>query len=150
MDGLRIIGLIAFACLILPWSGWWLAARLRNEPLFRFTAACLAGCCTCAGAELVAYVFGFPQWAALGLVCAACAVSVAPLRAAIRQREFAWDALLIWGGISAILAAATVRYAVQGFRGLVGLHEHWLRAVVYYQRARRFRAGVHPRGRARC
>jgi hypothetical protein len=136
MDGLRIIGLIAFACLILPWSGWWLAARLRDEPLVRFTAACLAGCCTCAGAELLAYVFGVPQWVALGMVCAACAVSAAPLRAAILRREFAWDALLIWGGISAILAAATVRYAVQGFPGaLWDWYEHWLRAVVYYQRA---------------
>ena len=136
IDGLHILGLVVFACLVLPCSGWWLAARLNDEPLARFAAACLAGCCICAAAELLAYVFGLPQLAALGMVSAACALSAKPLRASILRGGFAWDALLIWVGISLILAAATVRFAVQGVPGaLWDWYEHWLRAVVYYRHA---------------
>ena len=42
-DALAVAGPIALCCLLLPLSGWWVAARLRDDSLFRFVAACLAG-----------------------------------------------------------------------------------------------------------
>ncbi|HEY1496153.1 MAG TPA: hypothetical protein VGF49_16490 [Candidatus Solibacter sp.] len=132
INGIAAGGMIALCCLLPPLSGWWLAARLRNESLFRFTAACLAGIATLAVAELIVFVLRVPQWVAAAMVLAACAISLRPVIAAVRQREFAWDALLTWAGASAILTAATVRFAVHGIPGAEwDWYEHWLRALVF-------------------
>ncbi len=115
-DGFAAAGLIALCCLLPPLSGWWLAARLRHESLFRFTVACLAGMTTLAVAELIVFALRVPQWVAAAMVLA-CAISLRPVIAATRQREFAWGAFLTWAGASAILTAATMRFAVHGTPG---------------------------------
>lgn len=123
---------IALCCLLLPLSGWWLASRLRDDGLFRFVAACLAGVTTMAAAELVVYALRLPQAVAVALVAGGCAVSLRSVNAAIRRREFAWDALATWAGASAILVAATLHYAVHGLPGLYwDWYEHWLRSLVF-------------------
>src|SRR4051812_45320276 len=113
-DAFACMGLIALCGLLLPLSGWWLAARLREESLFRFAAACLAGVTVISVAELIAYVLHLPQLVAVALVAVACTFSLPHVILAIRKGQFAWDALLIWTGASAILVAATMNYAVHG------------------------------------
>jgi hypothetical protein len=131
-DTFAVAGLIALCCVLLPSSGWWLASRLRNEGLFRFVAACLAGVTILAAAELTAYVLRLPQAVALAMVACSCAASLRPMTRAIRRREFAWDALLTWAGASAILAAATLRYAVHGLpHAYWDWYEHWLRSLIF-------------------
>ena len=78
---------MALCCLLLPLSGWWLASRLRDDGLFRFTAACLTGVTTIAAAELVVYALRLPQAVAVALVAGSCAVSLRPVSAAIRRRQ---------------------------------------------------------------
>jgi hypothetical protein len=136
VDTFAVGGLIALCCVLLPSSGWWLAARLRNDGLFRFIAACLAGVTILAAAELTVYVLRLPQAVAAGMVACACAASLRPMTQAIRRREFAWDALLTWAGASAILAAATLRYAVHGLpHAYWDWYEHWLRALIFLKHA---------------
>src|ERR1035438_1765008 len=131
-DAFAVGGPIALCCLLLPLSGWWLASRLRDDSLFRFIAACLTGVTTLAAAELVVYALGLPKGVAVALVAGSCAVSLRPVSAAIRRREFAWDALLTWAGASAILVAATLHYAVHGLLGAFwDWYEHWLRSLVF-------------------
>jgi hypothetical protein len=133
-DALAVTGLIALCCLLLPLSGWWLASRLRDESLFRFTAACLIGCTCLACAELFVVVSRLPQWVAAAMVLAVCVVSLRPVIRAIRHREFAWDALLTWAGIACVLAAATARFAVHGTPGAQwDWYEHWERALLFFQ-----------------
>src|SRR4051794_11394855 len=124
---LSVGALIAVCCVILPLSGWWLAARLRDDSLLRFTAASLAGVTILAVAELLVYALGLPQQLALLIVLSACAASLRPIVDAIRRGEFAWDALLTWAGASAILVSASLRFAVHGTPGaLWDWYEHWL------------------------
>jgi hypothetical protein len=131
-DIFNVIGPMALCCAVLPLSGWWLAARLRNDSLLRFTAACLGGVTTLAAAELLAYGLRFPQWVAVAMVAVAIGVSLRPLIAAIRRGEFAWDAWLAWAGTSLMLIAATLRYAVHGLPETAwDWYEHWLRALVF-------------------
>ena len=131
-DGFAAGALIALCCLLPPLCGWWLAARLRRESLFRFTAACLGGITTLAAAEMLVFALRVPQWVAATIVLAVCAISLRPVMEAVRRREFAWDALLTWAGASAILTAATMRFAVHGTPGAEwDWYEHWLRALVF-------------------
>ena len=141
MAGLfAVAGAIALSCLLLPLSGWWVPARLRLVSssksdigsLTVLVVACLSGITILAIAELVIYALRLPQVVAAALVTASCAFSVGPLISSIRRREFAWDALLTWAGASAILAAATLPYAVHGFHGAFwDWYEHWLRSLVF-------------------
>jgi hypothetical protein len=133
-EAFRVCGLIALCCLLLPLSGWWAAARLRDDSLFRFTVACLAGVTTLAVAELLVYALRYPQWVAAAMVAAAILAGLRPITGVIRRREFAWDALLIWSGGSAILVSATLRYAVHGVPNAQwDWYEHWLRALIFLQ-----------------
>jgi hypothetical protein len=73
---------------------------------------------------------------AVALVAGSCAVSLGPVRAAIRRREFAWDALLTWAGASAILVAATLHYAVHALGSTAwDWYEHWLRSLIFLTQA---------------
>src|SRR3954471_5909585 len=66
---LSLGALIVVCCVLLPLSGWWLAARLRDDSLLRFTAASLAGVTALAVAELFVRV-GLPQQLELLIVAA--------------------------------------------------------------------------------
>jgi hypothetical protein len=134
IDLVAVVAVLALCLILLPAAGWWLAARLSGSSLLRLTVACLAGVTTLAVAELLAYVFRLPQWMAIVLVLAACAAGARDLLATMRRGEFAWDALLTWGGASAILVGATAAFAVHGAPGAVwDWYEHWLRSLIFLQ-----------------
>ena len=132
-DLLAVAGVLTLCLLLLPLSGWWLAARLRNDPLVRFAAACLAGVATLAAVQMCVYVLRLPQWIAFSLLAGICLSSAGDLGYALRSREFAWDAMLAWGGSAAILVAATLPYAVHGALGTAywDWYEHWLRSLIF-------------------
>jgi hypothetical protein len=129
---LAVGGVLSLCLLLLPLSGWWLAARLQGDPLVRFTAACLAGVATLAAVELLTYASRLPQWVATLVLAGICISSGRDLLTTFRRREFEWRALLAWGGASAILVAATLPYAVHGHIGtLWDWYEHWLRSLIF-------------------
>ena len=131
---LAAVGMLAICLILLPASGWWFAMRLSGGSLLRFTAACLAGVTALAVAELLVYVLRAPQWGAVAIVAIVCAVGARDLVATVRRGEFAWDALLTWGGASAILIAATIPYGTHGTPGaLWDWYEHWLRSLIFLQ-----------------
>ena len=132
-DLLAIAGVLTLCLLLLPLSGWWLAARLRSDPLVRFAAACLAGVATLAAVQMCVYVLRLPQWIAFPMLAGICLSSAGDLGRALRSREFAWDAMLAWGGTAVILVAATLRYAVHGALGIAywDWYEHWLRSLIF-------------------
>src|SRR5262245_49191884 len=129
-------GVLALCVIIIPLTGWWLAGRLSSYPFERFTAACLVGVTTLAAAQLIPYALGMPQWLTILMLVAVWTCSLPPLITAVRRRWLAWDAWLLWTGISAILISATVGYAVHGANGGVwDWYEHWLRARVFLAHA---------------
>ena len=136
IDAGAVAGVLALCLLLLPLSGWWFAARFLRDGLERFTAACLVGVLVLAGIEVTAYALRLPQWFAFLLLALVCTVSVGSLAASFRQREFAWNGLLAWGGTGAILTAATLRYAVHGY-GMESWdwYEHWLRSLIFIARS---------------
>ena len=132
-DLLAVAGVLTLCLLLLPLSGWWLAARLRSDPQVRFAAACLAGVATLAAVQICVYVLRTPQWVVFPLLAGICVSSVRDLGYALRSREFAWDAMLAWGGAAAILVAATLPFAVHGTLGVAywDWYEHWLRSLIF-------------------
>jgi hypothetical protein len=133
MSGLLAVAGVLILCLVLlPLSGWWLAARLRSNPLVRFSAACLAGVATLAAVQICVYALRLPQWIAFSMLAGICLSSAGDLGSAIRSREFAWDAMLAWGGTAAIFVAATLPYAVHGGgTPYWDWYEHWLRSLIF-------------------
>jgi hypothetical protein len=136
IDALTVAGVLTLCLLLLPLSGWWFAARFRGDGLQRFTAACLVGVVLLAAIEVMAYALRLPQWFAFFLLAFTCAVSARHLYASFRAREFAWNGLLTWAGMGAILTAATLRYAVHGYgTESWDWYEHWLRSLIFLGRS---------------
>ncbi len=83
-DLLAIAGVLTLCLLLLPLSGWWLAARLRGGPLVRFAAACLAGVATLAAVQMCVYVLRLPQWIAFPMLAGICLSSAGDLGYALQ------------------------------------------------------------------
>lgn len=137
MNGLlAAAGTLALCLMLVPLSGWWIAARLRGDSLIRFSGASLAGATTLGLVEMAVYALHLPQWVTIILISTIILASGRNLLSAIRSESFAWDGLLAWGGAAAILVAATAPYAVHGFRDAVwDWYEHWLCTLVFLKDA---------------
>jgi hypothetical protein len=77
-----------------------------------------------------------PQWLSILLLAAVWLFSIPSVVASMHQATIAWDAWMLWAGVSAILIAATMGYTVHGANGTAwDWYEHWLRARIFLNHA---------------